>query len=125
MQISRMKPWRILFFSFTRARARSQPRMASDLSCVTLLPRPDRTGKLIAKVKRNKGAMRARARVLTIEREDGRERKRYIDRLNLKERKRQRGKAERKRKKCKILSIRISRPGNHFPRSNPRREIRS
>lgn len=30
--------------------------MASDLSCVTLLPRPDRTGKLIAKVKRNKGA---------------------------------------------------------------------
>lgn len=30
--------------------------MASDLCCVTLLPRPDRTGKLIAKVKRNKGA---------------------------------------------------------------------
>lgn len=28
--------------------------MASDLCCVTLLPRPDRTGKLIAKVKRNK-----------------------------------------------------------------------
>lgn len=33
-----------------------RPTMASDLCCVTLLPRPDRTGKLIAKVKRNKGA---------------------------------------------------------------------
>lgn len=52
---TRVKPWRTraLFLSFTRVR--SQP-MASDLSCVTLLPRPDRTGKLIAKVKRNKGA---------------------------------------------------------------------
>lgn len=39
---------------FLASRIRSRPTMASDLCCVTLLPRPDRTGKLIAKVKRNK-----------------------------------------------------------------------
>jgi len=45
--------------------------MASDLSCVTLLPRPDRTGKLIAKVKRNKGATPSES--LDSPRQDGRE----------------------------------------------------
>ena len=41
-------------FTHTRSRPRRWPR--TSLACVTLLPRPDRTGKLIAKVKRNKGA---------------------------------------------------------------------
>lgn len=57
MQISgeASRGWRADPVFLLQSRVQSQP-MASDLSCVTLLPRPDRTGKLIAKVKRNKGA---------------------------------------------------------------------
>ncbi|GAB1867528.1 hypothetical protein CAJAP_08607 [Camponotus japonicus] len=43
----------VLFF---HTRPQSQPRVASDLFYVTLVPRPDRTAKLIAKVKRNNEA---------------------------------------------------------------------
>lgn len=95
---------RALFFSFTRVR--SQP-MASELSCVTLLPRPDRTGKLIAKVKRNKGATpsesldesarrrkreRARSRRAGREREDGGEKETGRRRCRQRERERHRQK---------------------------------
>lgn len=51
--------WQALFFL-----PHAYDPMASDLCCcVTLLPRPDRTGKLIAKVKRNKGATPERERL--------------------------------------------------------------
>lgn len=92
---------RTLFFSFTRVR--SQP-MASDLSCVTLLPRPDRTGKLIAKVKRNKGATPSES--LGRLREGGREKEREADRRACRDREKGRkkqagrgGKRERERER--------------------------
>lgn len=115
---------RTLFFSFTRVR--SQP-MASDLSCVTLLPRPDRTGKLIAKVKRNKGATPSES--LGRLREGGREKEREVDRRACRDREKGRkkqagrgGKREREagKERYKMLSIGTSRPGNRFPRSIPR-----
>lgn len=105
---------RTLFFSFTRVR--SQP-MASDLSCVTLLPRPDRTGKLIAKVKRNKGATPSES--LGRLREGGREKEREADRRACRDREKGR-KKQAGRERYKMLSIGTSRPGNRFPRSIPR-----
>lgn len=103
--------------------------MASDLSCVTLLPRPDRTGKLIAKVKRNKGATPSESLDRDSAPRRKREREREADRRACRDRekgrKRRRGgrgrerarARSRERERCKILSIGTSRPGNRFPRS--------
>lgn len=103
---------RTLFFSFTRVR--SQP-MASDLSCVTLLPRPDRTGKLIAKVKRNKGATPSES--LGRLREGGREKEREADRRACRDREKGRkkqagrgGKRERERQGKKDIRCYRSEP---------------
>lgn len=111
--------WQALFFL-----PHAYDPMASDLCCcVTLLPRPDRTGKLIAKVKRNKGATperesldiheTAQRRGYTPERRNERnrpfcirdaERERWTDEVNEK----------------RERSIEISRLGNRFPRHLPR-----